>query len=282
MKARLGSMGENSKIEWCDHTFNPVLGCVKVSTGCKHCYAEAMMDARWKKAEWGPNTRRIRTSAANWRQPLRWNAIAKATGRRARVFCASLADVFEDHPDWVEPRVDLFRMIVHTPHLDWLLLTKRPENVMPMLDAMGWPSLMDNVWLGTSVEDQPAAYKRIPELRKISAKVLFLSVEPMLGPLDLEDLAYEAAGPAWAGYNKLVDWVIAGGESGPKARPMEAEWVRSLRDQCVGAGVPFFFKQWGTAARRKQFNRELVCDGRLLDGREWNEFPQVEVAYEGA
>lgn len=283
-------MGENSKIEWCDHTFNPVIGCTKVSPGCKHCYAEQMMANRWHKAQWGPQARRIRTSSANWRKPLQWDASAKADGRRARVFCASLADVFEDHKDWVEPRRALVVLMEQTPNLQWLLLTKRPENVMRLLqatmtlDVETWFQCMGSrVWIGASVEQQATADTRISALLKIPAQVRFLSCEPLLGPLDLDcylgDLPEDEDGAPYPGNG--IQWVIAGGESGAKARPMEADWVRSLRDQCQAAGTAFFFKQWGAAARRKTFQREQPV-GRLLDGREWNEFPRVEVAYEGA
>ena len=292
---------ENSKIEWTDHTFNPWIGCTKVSDGCKHCYAETLMDKRYGKVKWGPQGQRIRTSEANWRKPLKWNREAKAAGKRARVFCASLADVFEDKADQLEEmdkwRAELFQLIQDTENLDWLILTKRPENVMGMVDAP-WYYALPNVWIGTSVENQEQANKRIPELLKIPAAVRFLSMEPLLGAVDLENLAYEAAGPAWAGYNLLIDWVIVGGESGPDARPMHPDWARSVRDQCQDAGVPFLFKQWGEWLPNAQ---EYGCHqpsanynnlhtmlgnvamarvgkhaaGRLLDGREWNEFPPI-------
>lgn len=289
---------ENSKIEWVatvnpdgtvspGHTFNPVIGCMKVSAGCTHCYAEALMDKRYNRAQWGPNTRRIRTSSSNWKKPLQWNANAKATGRRAKVFCASLSDVFEDHPDWIQPRADLFNLIEQTPYLDWLLLTKRIEGWEDRLHevvreasdggdmlASQWldGDAPDNVWLGTSVENQAAADKRIPELITIPAKVRFLSCEPLLGPLNLEDLAYEAAGPAWAGYNKLVDWIIVGGESGQKARPMQLEWARSLKEQCQAAGTAFFMKQLGGISDKRHDLADFPEDLRI------REFPQAITA----
>lgn len=287
---------QNSKIEWVTtvnpdgtvspgHTFNPVIGCMKVSAGCTHCYAEALMDKRYNRAQWGPNTRRIRTSSSNWKKPLQWNANAKATGRRAKVFCASLSDVFEDHPDWIQPRADLFNLIEQTPYLDWLLLTKRIEGWEDRLHevvreasdggdmlASQWldGDAPDNVWLGTSVENQAAADKRIPELITIPAKVRFLSCEPLLGPLNLEDLAYEAAGPAWAGYNKLVDWIIVGGESGQKARPMQLEWARSLKEQCQAAGTAFFMKQLGGISDKRHDLADFPEDLRI------REFPRPE------
>ena len=279
---------QNSKIEWVTtvnsdgttspgHTFNPVIGCMKVSAGCTHCYAEALMDKRYGRAQWGPNTRRVRTSSGNWKKPIQWNATAKATGRRAKVFCASLSDVFEDHPDWVQPRNDLFNLIAETPHLDWLLLTKRPENINRMVaDYAGdcawlaWNGVYPrtNIWIGTSVENQEQAEKRIPHLLNVEAPVKFLSCEPLLGPLNLEDLAYEAAGPAWAGYNKLVDWIIVGGESGQKARSLQLEWARSLRDQCQAAGTAFFMKQLGGISDKRHDLTDFPEDLRI------REFPQ--------
>jgi len=246
---------ENSKIEWTDHTFNPWVGCSKVSPGCQHCYAETLMDKRWGKVQWGPQGTRVRTSAANWRKPLQWNKRAKEEGVRYRVFCASLADVMEDkldqRSDLGEWRNDLFSLIEQTPNLDWLLLTKRPENVNDMISQRWGKWLPINVWIGTSVENQEQAEKRIPHLLKVRAAVRFLSMEPLLGPVDLKE-----AGALWTSTKsneiiktlpewRLIHWVIVGGESGNNARPMHPNWVRSIRDQCVAAGIPFHFKQWG-------------------------------------
>ena len=299
-------MAENSKIEWTDHTFNPWMGCTKVSDGCKHCYAETLMDKRYGKVKWGPQGTRVRTSEANWRKPLAWNRQAEREGRRFRVFCASLADVFEAHPqqDLDEWRHDLFMLIQQTPNLDWLLLTKRPENVMPYLQH-GWGTdLPDNVWVGTSVENQQQADERIPHLLLVPAAVRFLSMEPLLGPVDLYyvdageviiDVVNGQYGIPDFPLKKCesIDWVIVGGESGHNARPMHPDWARSLRDQCQQAGVPFFFKQWGEWAPtvkmayenyRNEAKFELngkvyrygkKAAGRLLDGVEWNQFPEV-------
>jgi len=239
---------ENSKIEWCDHTFNPWIGCTKVSPGCANCYAEMLMDKRFGQVEWGPTGIRKRTSKANWRKPLTWNGKAKREGRRYRVFCASLADVFEDRPELDGWRTDFLWMAEDTPNLNWLLLTKRPENVTRMMPRRlrwfaGWP---DNIWIGASIENQEQADKRIPELRRIPARVRFLNVEPLLGPVDLDEwLMPNESHPSHgilAG-DSLLDWVIVGGESGPNARPMQSDWVRSIRDQCQEADIPFFFKQ---------------------------------------
>jgi len=208
-------MGAGSKIEWCDHTFNPWMGCTKVSEGCAHCYAEAMMDRRYGKVQWGAAGARVRTSAQLWRQPLRWNDSpwfqCEVCGRRGnskdfvehnktcradtcnptrqRVFCGSLMDAGDVHPsvarEWVD---DLVRLIEATPNLDWLLLTKRPEDVLARFGTYWgmteWPG---NVWCGVSVENQAAAEARIPVLQQIPAVVRFLSVEPMLGYIDMSE-----------------------------------------------------------------------------------------------
>lgn len=266
-------MGKDSAIEWTDHTFNPWVGCTKVSDGCKHCYAETLMDKRYGKVQWGPQGKRIRTSAANWKQPLKWDREAAAAGKRARVFCASLADVFEDKPD--QPEMDDWRrdllgwggLVEKTPNLDWLILTKRPENIF------GWMLKAQNLHFGVSVENQEQADKRVPELVELRhtwgfAGMLFLSMEPLLGPVDIW---------GWLAWPRLIDWVIVGGESGPGARPMHPDWARGVRDQCIEFGVPFFFKQWGEWAPAGQLGKMhrvgKKAAGRLLDGRGWQEFP---------
>lgn len=199
-------MAENSKIEWTDHTFNPWIGCTKVSDGCKHCYAETLMDKRMSKVQWGPEGTRVRTSAANWKKPLQWNKQAAAEGRRYKVFCASLADVFEDRPELVEWRRDLLNLILATPNLDWLLLTKRPQNIKPMLQAMPvlkrdnvwdhlWPEYFPNVWIGTS--DEGNQHQRLDELRRIPAAVRFVSMEPLIadpGTVNLDGIHCNGGG----------------------------------------------------------------------------------------
>lgn len=241
-------MSENSKIEWTDHTFNPWIGCTKVSPGCDHCYAERDMAGRLKVVQWGPHGARVRTKPANWAKPVAWNRrheeFFAQHGRRQRVFCASLADVFDNQvdPAW---RADLLELIDQTPNLDWLLLTKRVGNVADMLPN-GW--LMDhtNVWLGASIVNQVEADRDIPKLVALHAAVKFLSMEPLLGPVDLRgNLPGERALRWHRPMLNMLDWVIVGGESGPAARPMHPEWARDLRDQCAAAGVPFLFKQWG-------------------------------------
>lgn len=262
-------MGQNTKIEWADHTFNPWVGCQKISSACDHCYAESWAKRTGGESLWAGERRR--TSAANWKLPLKWDRDAAATGIRRRVFCASLADVFDNQvPTWW--RDDLWVLIAATPNVDWLLLTKRPQNISKMLpgscveqlvghDLPAWP--WPNVWLGTTVENQTEADRRIPYLLRVPASVRFLSCEPLLGPIDLYngdpdprlnghtatetflgdwwEPGDDPRGPSRHG----MDWVIVGGESGPGARPSHPDWIRSLRGQCLVADVPFFFKQHG-------------------------------------
>jgi protein gp37 len=316
-------MSANSKIEWTDHTFNPWEGCTKVGPGCDHCYAE-VRNARFaggQSINWGAGAPRRRTSESNWRLPLRWNAqkfyqcacgwrghdvntegTSLTAGlpscpecdsmdlrdARQRVFCASLADVFDNEVprEW---RYDLLWLISNTPNLDWLLLTKRIGNAHQMLTEecarMGFPwspKRWHNVWIGATICNQEEADRDIPKLLDVPAAVRFLSMEPLLGPVDLTHIndgkevwevsclsawTWEQEIENWRGtsdeweedfkdwYNlsempsgpmhNVLDWVIVGGESGPHARPMHPDWARSLRDQCAAAGVPFLFKQWG-------------------------------------
>jgi protein gp37 len=319
-------MAENSHISWTDHTFNPWMGCTKVSPACKNCYAERDMDHRYGKVSWGPTGTRVLTSDANWRKPIQWNAI----GQRQRVFCTSLADVFED---WDGPMLDhkgqrlwhtdtgkwqgsdhsyfapvtmrdvrhrLFQLIDATPNLDWLLLTKRPENIQHM-----WPCICcnddgthafnaryrKNVWLGTSVENQVYANKRITSLLECRdlAPVLFLSCEPLVGSVNLRLIGrvvddctfYDNCLNGFRAHKcggsfgpKKIDWVITGGESGPEARSANPDWFRSLRDQCSELSVPFHFKQWGEFDAK--LNRVGVkVAGRALDGVEHDAFPDA-------
>ncbi|NJL04486.1 MAG: phage Gp37/Gp68 family protein [Chloroflexaceae bacterium] len=263
-------MAEFSPIEWTDHTFNPWWGCTKVSAGCTNCYAETWA-LRYGGNLWGKHAPRRMFGEQHWQQPLRWNRQALAQGRRFRVFCASMADVFEDHPDVASARQRLWDVIRATPNLDWLLLTKRPEHILAMLPAAWRMRLPDNIWIMTSVENQEQAERRIPLLLAVPAAVRALSVEPLLSPVDLSQ---------WL---DALDWVIVGGESGQKARPLDPAWVRTIRDQCVGAGVPFFFKQWGTYAPcEKADGLDFVrsgkkAAGRMLDERTWDELPRASL-----
>lgn len=260
-------MAENSNISWTHHTFNPWRGCVKVSAGCKHCYAEQLVTKRQGLPLWGLTAERRVAAESTWKEPVRWNRKAQEAGVRHRVFCASLADVFEDRPDLVAPRARLFRLIEATPHLDWLLLTKRPQDMARLAQEAGWPGRWPtNVWAGTTVEDQEQAEERVWRLLGVPARVRFLSCEPLLGPLDLAGVRLlgwrsinggeEPRGafarwqetPMRAKLREGIDWVIVGGESGPSARIFDLAWARDLLSQCRGAGVPFFFKQAGNLA----------------------------------
>jgi protein gp37 len=284
-------MAENSKIEWTDHTFNPWMGCA-------NCYAERDFDHRYGKVKWGNAGTRVVTSDANWKKPLQWDREAAKAGERKRVFCASLADVFEN---WEGPmlnaageqlfnddqalvptsmanvRLRLFDLIDQTPNLDWLLLTKRPENISRMwrtyfpggyiaeAGLMNQEGPRPNVWLGASVESADYLH-RIDTLKSCGdlASVLFLSCEPVVGPM--LTLGEHIDG---------IDWIITGGESGPSARPADPDWFRSIRDQCAAHDVPFHFKQWG------EFDEHQVRvgkknAGRLLDGLTHDGLPIVQ------
>jgi len=347
-------VASSTKIEWCDATFNPWTGCTKVSPGCANCYAESHFSTKMRGVKWGPQGDRVVASESKWAEPIKWDKLAKTghclgcagrciddkgepceacsgTGElgrfRARVFCASMADVFEDWQGsmlnakheklylsrtggWIDggpsqfsskftmqhARNRLFATIDSTYYLDYLLLTKRIENVGRMIPDHWSVALPKNVWIGTSVENRDTLY-RIDRLREIKARVRFLSVEPLLADLGAIDLTG-------------IHWVIVGGESGPNARPMNSDWVRSLRDQCVAAGVPFFFKQWGQwiDAGHAEFgklpdgkiihinsagtilnpaptdeNADCITlkyvdkkrAGRILDMKEWSQFPEV-------
>jgi protein gp37 len=226
-------MAETTGIAWTDHTFNPWWGCTKVSPGCKNCYADTL-SSRYGFDIWGPDKPRRFFSDQHWREPLKWEKRAAREGVRERVFCASMADVFEDNVDLLEHRARLFDLIEATPHLDWQLLTKRPENVARLVprewNEGRWPG---NVWIGASAEDQARLVQRMAHLARLPAPVRFLSCEPLLGPLDLLSVGV------------LPDWVIVGGESGPGARPFNVAWARSLRSQAHGTGIAFFMKQFG-------------------------------------
>jgi protein gp37 len=232
-------MAETTEIAWTDSTFNPWIGCQKVSAGCDNCYAETLMDKRYHKVEWGPHGERKRTSESYWRQPITWNkhhaAFQAKHGRRQRVFCASLADVFDNQaPEGA--RTDLWKLIWATPELDWLLLTKRPENIEDMLPE-SWLSHRNewaHVWLGVTAEDQAAYDRRWPILLKIHATVRFISYEPAIGPLRIlgEDQ-----------FSKMPDWLICGGESGAGYRDMPPSWANDIGWICKANGIPFFLKQ---------------------------------------
>ena len=242
-------MGEKSKIAWTDHTFNPWWGCVKVSPGCEHCYAESF-SKRVGQDVWGTVANRRFFKDAHWDGPLKWNREAAGINQRARVFVASMADVCEDRPDLDTPRRRLMRVIEDTPALTWMLLTKRPQNY----GRMFWERWPNNAWALTTAENQIEYEHRIGYLKRVKANVLGLSIEPMLGPIDMHD--------------EPVNWVIVGGESGAGARPMQIEWARSIRDQCQDTKTAFFMKQLGGVRDHRDKMDDLPEDMRI------REFPQ--------
>ena len=270
-------MGADSKIEWTDHTFNAWIGCTKVSDGCKHCYAEVQTFPRVQRGKgielWGANAKRHRTSPANWKQPLAWNREAESSGIRRRVFAQSLSDTFEDRRDLDAWRADLFALIESTPWLDWLLLTKRPENMVRLAPWKAWPR---NVWAGCTVEDQQRADERIPHLLRVPAAVRFVSVEPLLGPIIFR-------GRHWFDCNSDptsggIGWAIIGGESGNGARPCDLAWIRSFIAWCEAAAVPVFVKQLGAQPVDGKFYGYADDPARPLrlrdrKGGDWSEWP---------
>lgn len=250
-------MGEYSKIEWCDHTFNPWLGCTKVSPACDNCYAENLMDTRYGRFRWRAGKDRVRTSPSNWSQPKRWQKQAAANGTTPFVFCASLADVFDNEVDelW---RSDLFDLIEATPNLVWLLLTKRIGNVRRMTDpTRGCRIIPRNVAIGATMANQLEYDRDRMKLNEVKmyadVRFTFGSFEPLLGLVILDKNA--------------PDWIIVGGESGQNARPMNLDWARSLKRQSDELGRVFNFKQVGGRGADK--------GGHLLDGREYFERPRA-------
>lgn len=277
-------MAKNSHIEWTTHTFNPWWGCQKISPACDNCYAETWAK-RVGETLWGQDADRRFFGDVHWQQPIKWNQEAAREGRRPRVFCASMADVFEPRSILNDERDRLWDLIKQTPNLDWLLLTKRPQYILSMSPwGANWPH---NVWVGTSVENQRLAELRLPDLLSVPAVVRFLSCEPLLGPLDLS---------SWVDRPPLnpINWVIAGGESGARSRPMHPHWVTGLLNQCERAAIPFHFKQWGHWAPaspgegKSQKPMLVVGDdnpvqmiavgkkaaGRILQGTTWDSLPQ--------
>jgi protein gp37 len=238
-------MGQRTSIAWTDKTFNPLWGCTKVSPACDHCYAEQW--ARRFGVQWGPRGEFRQFGDHHWNEPLCWNRAAQKAGKRAKVFCASMADVFDNRwPEGVRDR--LWALIRATPMLDWQLLTKRPQNIAKMLPpdwGSGWP----NVWLGCTAENQDEADRRLPHLLLIRAVIRFISYEPALGALDLESVIHAAlmrGEVVPGGTVQPVSWVIIGGESGPGARPMDPNHALYLIEQCERAGIAVFMKQTGS------------------------------------
>jgi protein gp37 len=306
-------MGRNSNIEWTHHTFNGWEGCQKVGPGCDHCYAETR-DARFGGGHWGPHAERRRTSVKNWNQPIRWNRLAAEAGERHRVFCSSLSDVMDNHasvlPEW---RQDLAALILATPNLDWLLLTKRVGNAEAMLRVMFPDGVPPNLWLGATIVNQEEANRDIPKLLRVKKdlgiSIVFLSMEPLLGPVDLRNLSrilapglgedtdaltgetaqqssifggmpllHNDADPDEETFGESVDWVIVGGESGPEARPMNIAWARAIRDQCVATRTPYLFKQWGEWFPYGEMDAEGATNSVTRGEKHglWREWPEGE------
>lgn len=234
-------MATQSSIEWTETTWNPVTGCTKISHGCKHCYAERM--ARRLRAmgvEKYRNGFEVTVHESTLEEPTKW--------RKPRlVFVNSMSDLF--HEQVSEHFIQtVFKVMNNAAHHTFQVLTKRPQRVKRLNSRLDWTP---NIWLGTSIESH-RWIERLDELKSTAARVKFLSLEPLLGPLPDLDL-------------KGIDWVIVGGESGPSCRPMEEDWVRQIRDNCTESGVAFFFKQWGGVFKKRT--------GRLLDGKTWDELP---------
>ncbi len=278
-------MGKNSAIAWTDHSFNPWIGCTKVGPGCDNCYAEKERCSLALGVKWGQGEARHRTAESTWRNPRHWNDQAEKSGVRQKVFCASLADVFDNEvpQEW---RDDLFALIRETPMLDWIILTKRIGNVREML-PVDWDSWhgYPNVWLLITVVNQDEANRDIPKLLDIPAQVRGVSIEPQIGPVDLENIPYTDTDGDYCMINALegelwvdgfqdpdtmeeLDWVICGSESGPNRRPFDIAWARELRKQCWQTQTPFFLKQTPGDTRKG------VIETPELDGRRWTQYPE--------
>lgn len=310
---------KDSAIQWTHHTFNPWRGCTKVSPGCTNCYADTLSKRNPKTlGRWGPDGTRVVGTDAYWRQPLAWDRAAAKAGERRRVFCASLADVFEDWPGLLldtsgnvvhvgdynlgqnrratldDARRRLWDIVEATPNLDWLLLTKRPENIARMVPPSWLRSPRPNVWYGTTVEDQQRADERVPVLCAVPAFLRFLSVEPLLGSVVLTPwlgniVGYEfrpgvSVAPDALTARRGIGWVIVGGESGGGARPLSIGWVRSIQHQCREACVACFVKQLGARPVVEQYDQTVpleLANGHGGDPDEWpadlrvREFPSV-------
>ncbi len=252
-------MGEITKIAWTMHTMNPWIGCTKVSEGCDHCYAETL-NHRWGNDNWGKGKPRRVTSDANWKQPLRWDKQATAAGEKHMVFCASLADVMDDEAP-IGARERLWELISNTPNLIWQLLTKRPQRYARYL-----PSVFrhNNVWLGTTAENQHYYDIRFPYLREAASArglITFVSYEPALGPLTLKSNVID-------GHFPVPDQLICGGESGHERRPMEVSWAENIKKECEIYGVKFFMKQ--LSARTPEQGAALIPASLLI-----RQFPEV-------
>lgn len=304
-------MGEDSKIEWTDHSFNAWWGCTKISPACDHCYAETLAKRVGYPDLWGVNAGRRVFGPKHWREPIAWNTAAMqasfidpaGTHQRPRVFTNSMADVFDNHEGVVEARAMLWRLIEATPHLDWLILTKRIGNVKHMLPANWGPEGYSNVWLGISVCNQVEADRDIPKLLELPARIRFLSCEPLLGRIDLAafqkgvcthcagagevaasgptttfpedddgiERCWECQGTGVWEDNPGLSWVIAGGESGHGARSMDPFWAENLKCECANQGIAFFMKQLSQAVTRDY--KEFARFPQALQVRQWPTLP---------
>lgn len=224
-------MGKDTKISWCDASFNPWIGCTKVHEGCKFCYAEELMDNRYHTVEWGATGTRKKTKT--WKEPVKWNKEAEKLGVKYKVFCASLADIFEDRNDLTPWRKELFKLIDDTPNLNWQILTKRPENIRKMWEG----GYRNNIWRGTSPCNQTTFDTSVIPLIQTNdlSPIAFLSFEPLIGPVTITECLINH-----------IHWAIIGGESGDKARECKLEWIEDLKNQCIVAGIPVFVKQLGS------------------------------------
>jgi protein gp37 len=266
-----------TKIEWADAVWNPITGCTPISEGCANCYAKRMAN-RLKGRSGYPADDPFRISYHQDRvsDPFSWS-------KAKRVFVCSMADLFHEDVDFRSIRRLIAGMLRPYGRDHWhtfMILTKRPQRMQEFFEWLAradrtftieWP--LPNVWLGVTAENQARADERIPVLLQIPAAVRFVSIEPMLGPVDFQELSrpfeFHQSPYGWhQWWPKKLHWVICGGETGPGARPVNPDWARGLRDQCQTAGVPFFFKGWG-----KWIQNPSNAGKRLLDGREWSEFP---------
>lgn len=264
-------MGKDSAISWTHHTFSPWWGCVEVSPACDECYARSLAN-RWGFDIWGKDKPRRFFGDKHWNEPLKWDKAAKKLGVRHRVFCASMADICEDREDLNPHRERLWKLIEATPNLDWMLLTKRPENYGKMLPShwiIGEKPERPNVWLGTTAENQRRADERIPQLVAIPAAVYWISAEPLLGPIDFsKHWSYEVESSQTSGaFVHGIDWVIVGGESGHNARRMDPAWATDILKQCRENGAAYHFKQKG-----RLLAAEMGCKDR--EGKKLEEWPK--------
>jgi protein gp37 len=280
-------MGKDSAISWTKHTFNPWWGCVEVSPACDNCYARELAVGRWGHDVWGKDKPRRFFTDKHWKDPILWDAAAARAGKKDRVFCASMADVFEERDDLDPWRERLFDLIEKTPNLNWMLLTKRENQIEKRIRKAWLDKPRENVWLGVTAENQRRAEERIPVLLEVPAVVHWISAEPLLGPInfmpfmkgasrrvtddgiDAPDGAViggeERGGESWF-RKKGIDWVIVGGESGDSPRKMEAEWARDILDQCRRRNVAYHFKQKG-----RLLAAEMKCKDR--EGKDRSEWP---------